>query len=93
MAATLQRGGRDDAIYRDDWKLILRSDGSRELYDLGHDPGELVDLAGERPGLAASLSAELDALRDELAPAWPAPPPVSVDEQTRDGLRALGYVE
>jgi arylsulfatase A-like enzyme len=33
------------AVYRDSWKLIQRSDGEVELYNLGTDPGELTDRA------------------------------------------------
>jgi len=35
------------AWYHDNWKLIVRQDGFRELYDLAHDPGELENLALE----------------------------------------------
>ena len=35
------------AWYREDWKLIIRQDGFRELYDLASDPGELRNLALE----------------------------------------------
>ena len=55
---TTPRGAR--AVVRGRWKLI---DGPRghELYDTRSDPGELTDLAGERPELVAELEALLDA--------------------------------
>lgn len=61
------------AYYRGDLKLIRRSDGAHELYDLARDPYEANDLAGERPGDVDALAARLDAFprgEDVGLPLW-----------------------
>ena len=73
-----------------EWKLI-RADGEYELYDLDADPGERRDLvaAGETDGTP------YDDLKERLR-AWEADGDVaeqSVDEETREMLADLGYVE
>jgi arylsulfatase A-like enzyme len=72
------------------WKLI-REDDTHELYDLEADPGERRDLvaAGETD------DTPYEALRERLA-AWEREGDVteqSVDEETREMLADLGYVE
>ena len=42
-------GGPVVAVRTDRWKLILRSNGDDELYDLESDPGERTNLADTRP--------------------------------------------
>jgi choline-sulfatase len=41
-------------------KLVLGSDGFRELYDLENDPSELVNLAGTAPDVEQRLERELE---------------------------------
>lgn len=55
------QGGRPGgAIRRGDWKLIENfEDGSWELFDLAHDPGESNNLASREPQRAAALREEL----------------------------------
>lgn len=81
------------AVYGDGWKLIRRSDGSAELYDLGRDPGERVDLMAAQPVVASRLARALDRFETLVTPAYrartPAPPPGAA----QDRLRALGYLE
>ncbi len=45
------------AVRRGSWKLVVptKADLPVELYDLAHDPGEVHDLAAERPGVVATL--------------------------------------
>jgi len=79
------------------WKYIdSRGHNTYELYDLESDPRERVNLYTERPDLARSLAARLKSY-DELVRRYceehEAPVPISVDEETRKRLRALGYVE
>lgn len=74
------------------WKLIERpSDGALWLYDLETDGSELRDLAGKRPEIVERLR---DRLREvDLEAATPAAHGVELDAETRDQLRALGYID
>jgi arylsulfatase A-like enzyme len=84
---TLRSGG---------WKLIVASDGSRELYDTRRDPGETRDLAGERRDQVERLMAEMDAWRRMASAALPSGDGdgtvPEMDEETRKKLQALGYI-
>ena len=74
------------AIRQHDWKLI---DAPRpELYHLGSDPSEEVNLIGQQPGQARRLRALLDDA--ERKPA--ATPSVVTDDEALARLQALGYV-
>ena len=90
-----------DALVEGGWKLIAFRDGRRlELYDLRADPGERHDVAAAHPEVAARMRAEIARLRtdndsrrernrqltneDQLRRAG---------EETREQLRALGYLD
>ena len=49
------------ALFQGDYKLVLNrpplGDGQWHLYDIVRDPGEVVDLAGDRPGLFQRMQA------------------------------------
>ncbi|MDE2691875.1 MAG: sulfatase [Acidobacteriota bacterium] len=85
------------SLVRGRYKLIeLRRPGhapSRQLFDRVEDPEEHRDLAGERPILAGRLARllheQLELSRRGGVPA----PQVELDEDTRRGLQALGYIE
>ena len=71
------------------WKLVTRGEKT-QLFRLPNDPDELRDLAGERPGVVARLTAAGDAKLAALGA-----PPSKVNEissQTVERLRALGYL-
>jgi arylsulfatase A-like enzyme len=72
------------------WKYIttLRS---RELFQLGRDPGETVNLIDQEPERARALAARLEGWqRAHLVDTAPAAP---IDEGDRAALEALGYAE
>jgi len=71
-------------------RLTESDDGRVWLYDLEADPGESVDLAGERPSDANLLRDTLHGLLG--ATAGHRGEPVPLDEETRAKLRSLGYV-
>jgi arylsulfatase A-like enzyme len=88
---------RYTAYYEGDLKYVRRSDGRRELYDLGRDAGERLDLASRRPVVVKRLERALDLWLAQL-PAHridddSAPREVELDEETKRALRALGYAE
>lgn len=78
-----------------DWpyKYFHSSDGQHELYHLGDDPGEQINLLDTESVVVARLHAKLDAL---LASRPHAPPPigreVELDEQHREELETLAYL-
>jgi arylsulfatase A-like enzyme len=78
------------AVIRGRWKLVWRSDGPIELYDLEDDPHETRNAAAERPELVRELAAALaGGLRAEATPAGPREDGGREFEQA---LRSLGYV-
>jgi len=90
--------GDDRRSYREgDLKVILGpSLASSELYDLAADPGEAVNLRDERSSEFQSLARRLLAVEAEAAKLGAAQNggrgPVSIDQETLDELRALGYI-
>ena len=60
-----------------------------ELYDLQNDPSEKANRAGEPGALLSDLSSQLEVALRHPTPSVPAQ---SVDAETADRLRALGYV-
>jgi hypothetical protein len=81
------------AFYREPWKLIVGSDGSRSLYDLTSDPQEERDLAPLQRDVVTSLVGDLTSLlATTRKPSHPATA-IEPDPETRARLEALGYVE
>jgi choline-sulfatase len=60
-----------------------------ELYDLQNDPSEKVNRAGEQAPRVSELSSQLDVALRHPTPSAPAH---TVDTETAERLRALGYV-
>lgn len=84
------------AIRFQDWKLIVGSDGKRELYHVGIDPREQNDLVAEETEKVRQLENRLSQWAQQMRETMPvaardgALPPV--DEETRKKLQALGYI-
>ena len=74
------------ALRTPEWKLY-----DKRLFDLGKDPGERTDVAKAEPEVARRLADRREALRD-VRPR-PKPRPALADDELRERLRALGYVE
>lgn len=66
---------------------------SRQLFDRMEDPEERRDLAGERPILAGRLARLLREQLELSRRGAVGAPEVELDEDTRRGLQALGYIE
>ena len=86
-----------DAVVTPDLKCIVRSDGTRELYDVANDPQELKDLAAARPADAERLCSRISAWKGSFPAYDPSkaeqgegPPPPSAAE--RQQLIDLGYM-
>jgi arylsulfatase A-like enzyme len=91
-------------VRNEDWKLVLpRSDWARarhgyqdlELYDLGSDPEERRNLATDREPQAVALRENLEAWFEADTP-WTrrvVRRQVSVNPETEEALRELGYLE
>ncbi len=70
------------------------AEGTRELYDVATDPGELHDLSADLPQVVERYAAEVARFRAGLAtPPSPEDAVRAVDRATEDNLRALGYIE
>ena len=75
------------------WKLIWDSKGDDLLYNIEKDPNETNDLTKENFSVFTRMSAEIQEYREkhpESENAGFTLPPM--DDQTRDKLRALGYL-
>ena len=68
------------AIVRDQWKAVrFKSKPSQpELYELSKDPGELKNVAGEKPEMLAELNQAWDSWNATLPPAFVPPKPSPV---------------
>jgi arylsulfatase A-like enzyme len=62
------------------------------LFDLAADPGERQNLAGTAPAQAARAEAQLQEFQQSVAREAPAEVRITIDDATRERLRALGYV-
>jgi hypothetical protein len=85
------------AARRTDAKYIHNERIDDEFYRLDVDPGETENRCGEGGPLEADLSETLAAFAQQVGAEWGDAPEGEVlsgmDEETRDRLRDLGYVE
>ncbi len=80
--------GSGKALRMEGWKAIFWDSGDRDLYDLRTDPAERDDLSAARGKVLHRLAERSGGFGDSREGRA-----VSIDEETRDRLRALGYVE
>jgi arylsulfatase A-like enzyme len=73
-------------------KLIVERGGESRLYDLASDPAETRDLASQEPEVVARLEGHLRRWRAALQPI-PAGAAETLDDETVEGLRGLGYLD
>jgi choline-sulfatase len=80
------------AVIQGKWKLIVSDkDGSEQLFDLRADPGETVNVAGERAEVTSALRERLGEF-SAAASASGQPVEVPLDEELFEQLESLGYV-
>lgn len=84
------RGPQRQSVLLENWKLILNGDQT-ELFDLGADPAELVDLSGENPERVSRLAEEIR--RWDAAVARAAGEEAVLTEDDEEALESLGYIE
>ncbi len=74
---------RDAAVMWNKWRLV----NGKELYDIGNDPGQQIDVVEKFPGVAAKMQAHYAEWWDELMPAAQSYPRIAVgtraERQTR----------
>ncbi|MDJ0788825.1 MAG: sulfatase [Myxococcota bacterium] len=88
------RGDRNVAWIEGDWKAIWNRDVERvELYDLGSDPGERDDRADAEPERAAAAREQAEAWLARCEQRAAAPARGVVDDEEREQLKALGYID
>lgn len=63
-----------------------------ELYALGEDPEESLNLYGQHPDVAREMKKKLDTIVGETSDNAPAPESANLDRETLERLAALGYV-
>ena len=78
------------ALRTDRWKYIHRDGTETELFDLTADPGETINRIADFPEVAEDMQRRVDAARQLREAAHPAER-VTVDDETRDALQAIGY--
>ncbi len=90
-----ERGNMETAVVLGDLKAILHHDVDRiSLYDLAADPGELRDLASERPDDAARLRAEIERfVQAQAKRVYPRRGEVGLTDERLEFLRQLGYID
>jgi arylsulfatase A-like enzyme len=88
---------RDFAVRSPQWKLLVNADGMRELYDLATDPGETRPSAPDSARVAFAELALARWLAETSTPLYTEQArsvrPEELSEETRERLRALGYIE
>jgi hypothetical protein len=73
-------------------EIIVVKKGTRQIFDVIDDPGEVRSLVAPDSPPSAELVDWLDEVREWLARAGDEPPPEISDEDA-ERLRALGYIE
>ena len=69
------------------------SEGRDELYDVEKDPEELFNLIEKEPEKAKEMEEKLMQLLPRTDPGETAVAPLILNQDTKDGLEALGYIQ
>jgi choline-sulfatase len=83
--------GRLDAVYTENYKLIVSSKGTVELYDLADDPGERNNIAGYEPAIVADMNGLLEKYLATIPPVEIGPRDLNTERVKT--LKGLGYLE
>ena len=88
----LSKEGDWRAIFEGDFKFIWNSKGRHQLFHLTDDPRERINLAQKEPQMVNRLMAKMNRYLDSLPEPGPAPQTQELDENTKNALKSLGYV-
>jgi arylsulfatase A-like enzyme len=83
--------GRLDAVYSENYKFIVSSKGTVELYDLANDPGEQSNIAGYEPAVVADMNGLLEEYLAKIPPVKIGPRDLNAERL--ETLKGLGYLE
>jgi arylsulfatase A-like enzyme len=86
-----QAVGNQYAMRVEGWKYIHATDGEDELYDLRTDPDELRNVIAEEPARASEMLGYLEAWIAAGRADYGTSP--ELDEEAREKLKALGYIQ
>jgi arylsulfatase A-like enzyme len=93
VRAIISQTAKQVAIREGEWKfVVVHKSGTRSLYDLQRDPGELRDLSGDRPEVVRRFEARLDEFMQRPVIVAPRNRRRATNED-EEQLRALGYIE
>lgn len=67
---------KDYCVMSNPWRLV-----GKQLFNLGNDPGQRIDVAGEHPEVASRLREEYERWWDDISERWDEPNPFVVDPQ------------
>jgi arylsulfatase A-like enzyme len=94
---TFAQMNRDFAVRTPERKVILSEDGTREVYALDSDPGETRPAPADSAAIAAAEEALARWLAEHSTPLYTEQArsvrPEELSAETREKLRALGYLE
>jgi choline-sulfatase len=74
-----------------EWKYIQSTEP--ELYNIQTDPGEMVNLADEKPQIVEKLDKELKKFLEQTSAKGLKENKMALDEQTKEKLMSLGYIQ
>jgi arylsulfatase A-like enzyme len=81
------------ALFDGDLKFVENSRGDHLLYDLKEDPNEERNLIAREPARAAAMRSRLSEYLASLPALADPGPDTTIDEDTREALENLGYIE
>lgn len=81
------------AIFEGSFKFIWNSRGRHLLFNLAEDPKEMDNLYDKEKKRAERMGEELKRYLEELPEPGPPAPAEELDEQTKEALKKLGYLE
>lgn len=88
-----QRNFEESAVYSDPWKLIQRSNGDVELYDIRSDPAERENLASQSADVAEEMIQQLERFHAEIRPRFTSAQTNKMDIESQRRLKSLGYIK